>query len=169
MPVPTPSQTAGPYVSLGTEWLVAESVVAEEAPGAVVLFGKVFDGEGRPVTDAMIEFWQEGEQAGEAVVTRLLTGPDGGYRLGVVKPAPGEAGAPHIDISIFARGLLQRLVTRTYFEDEPAANSEDPVLAALPLGRRGTLVARPGAQGGTNYNFDIYLQGEKETVFFAPE
>ena len=165
MTVPTPSQTAGPFVTLGTEWLASGRLVADGSPGAIVLAGKVFDGEGEPVTEAMVEFWQAGAEAGAALITRAITGPDGSYRLVTAKP---KSGAPYIGISIFARGLLQRLVTRAYFDDEAAANAADPALALVPLARRGTLLARRDPRGPALYNFDIHLQGERETVFFAP-
>ncbi len=178
----TPSQTAGPFVSLGTLWAADATMVTEGEPGAIVLAGSVFDGAELPVTDALLEFWQAdgngrfppGSPAPWTGFTRALTGIDGGYRLVTVKPgtvtSPGGAPqAPHIDVSVFARGLLQRLVTRIYFSDEEA-NETDPVLAALEPGLRQRLIAQvtPGAPGAPGYHFDIHLQGERETVFFGP-
>ncbi|HTW06911.1 MAG TPA: protocatechuate 3,4-dioxygenase subunit alpha [Acidimicrobiales bacterium] len=178
----TPSQTAGPFVSLGTGWAATGRMVDEGTSGAIVVAGLVLDGAGMPVTDAMLEFWQagpEGRFAPECPApwtgfTRALTGPDGAYRLVTIKPgrfpAPGgQTQAPHVNVSIFARGLLQRLVTRIYFSDEPAANMADRVLAALRggdgSGRHESLVAQ---LDGDLYRLDIRLQGERETVFFAP-
>ena len=94
---------------------------------------------------------------------------DGTYAITTVKPGPvpglhGTVQAPHVDVSVFARGMLHRCVTRMYFADEESANAEDPVLATVPAERRHTLIAEP-VQGG--YRFDIRLQGSGETVFFA--
>jgi protocatechuate 3,4-dioxygenase alpha subunit len=175
-------------VSLGTEWLADAGIMSESEPDAIVLFGSVVDGDEQPVTDAMLEFWQTGAAGASLAVSsrswsglaRALCGPDGGYRLVTVKPAalPGPAGqlqAPHIDVSIFARGLLQRLVTRIYFSDEEA-NEADPVLVGLDSpDLRTRLVAQrsnadgPGsAKGAPSYRFDVHLQGDRETVFFGP-
>ena len=101
---------------------------------------------------------------------RCPTEPDGTYRIVTLRPAPlpygdGRTEAPHLDVSVFARGLLDRVVTRIYFPDEEAANAADPVLSALPEpGRRDTLIAT--ADGAGRFRFDIRLQGEGETVFF---
>ena len=101
---------------------------------------------------------------------RCPTEPDGGYRIVTLRPAAlpygdGRTEAPHLDVSVFARGLLDRVVTRIYFPDEEAANAADPVLSALPEpARRGTLIAT--ADGAGRFRFDIRLQGEGETVFF---
>jgi protocatechuate 3,4-dioxygenase, alpha subunit len=103
---------------------------------------------------------------------RAATGPDGGYRIITLRPGAlpspdGATEAPHLDVSVFARGLLDRVVTRIYFADETAANAADPVLASIgDEARRATLIAsvEPGAEG--SYRFDIRLQGDGETVFF---
>lgn len=181
-PIPTPSQTAGPFVSIGTEWGATGLMVPEGTPGALTVAGRVIDGSGEPVTDAMLEFWQadpEGrfppapDLGSWPGFTRALTGQEGRYRLVTLKPGPvsgsnGRREAPHIDVSIFARGLLQRLVTRIYFSDEEALNATDPVLASLgEPSRRNRLMGR--RQPGTAvYHFDIHLQGDQETIFFAP-
>jgi protocatechuate 3,4-dioxygenase alpha subunit len=175
-------------VSLGTEWLSDAGTVSESDPSAIIVFGSVVDGDERPVTDAMLEFWQTGAAGASLAgspqswsgLARALCGPDGGYRLVTVKPAalPGPAGqlqAPHIDVSIFARGLLQRLVTRIYFSDEEA-NEADPVLVGLEgPDLRNRLVAQRSnaddlgsAKGAPRYHFDVHLQGDRETVFFGP-
>ncbi|HET9077984.1 MAG TPA: hypothetical protein VFN68_13700 [Acidimicrobiales bacterium] len=154
----TPSQTIGPFFKFGLDWLENADLVAPGSPGALRIHGTVHDADG-PVPDAMVEVWQT------PLFGRYLTGADGAYRFTTVKPAAGPAGqAPHIDVSVFARGLLQRLVTRIYFPDEDRVNGSDPVLASVPAGRRSTLVAEP-AEGGLR--FDIHLQGPRETVFFA--
>jgi protocatechuate 3,4-dioxygenase, alpha subunit len=187
---PTPSQTAGPFVSIGTEWDATGLAVADGTPGAVCVEGRILDGSGQPVTDAMLEFWQadpagrfppESASPSWTGFARALTDQEGGYRLLTLKPGPvpraaGEFQAPHINVSIFARGLLQRLVTRIYFSDEEGLNASDPVLAGL---REPSLMSRlvatrqsgrqPGGQpDGSTFHFDIWLQGDQETVFFAP-
>jgi protocatechuate 3,4-dioxygenase, alpha subunit len=153
----TPAQTVGPFLSLGLAWPDGHRVVDPDTAGAIRIGGRVFDGNGDPVGDGMIETWQlgPGEFRGFG---RCLTDPDGGWQIVTLKPA-------HVDVLVFARGLLHRLVTRIYFADEEAANAADPVLAGLPdEAARATLLATP-ADGG--YRFDIHLQGDDETVFFA--
>jgi protocatechuate 3,4-dioxygenase alpha subunit len=179
---PTPSQTVGPYLSIGLPWPDGPDVVPAGTPGAVLLHGVVTDGNGTPLPDALIETWQadpdgrfdhpddpRGAVPGFRGFGRCPTDDEGRYAIRTLKPGrvPGPDGgwqAPHVDVSVFARGLLHRLVTRVYFADEAAANEEDPVLAAVPAGRRATLVAAPDERG---YRLDIRLQGDDETVFFA--
>ena len=181
----TPSQTVGPYLGIGLVWDDGPDVVADGTPGAIWLRGLLLDGAGEPVTDALVETWQadpDGRfdhpddprgpvaRAGFRGFGRCPTDAAGAWAVRTLKPGPlpdGEGGlqAPHVDVSVFARGLTQRLVTRLYFADEPAANAADPVLTALPdAERRATLVAAPSTDG---YRFDIVLQGDHETVFFA--
>jgi protocatechuate 3,4-dioxygenase alpha subunit len=156
----TPSQTVGPYFAIGLPW--ADGPVAADAPGAFTIAGTVFDGEGAPIPDALVETWQ-GARPGIRGFARAPTGDDGTYAIRTVKPAAAAGQAPHIDVSLFCRGLLQRVVTRIYFADEEAANAADPVLARVPADRRDTLLATATADG---YRFDIHLQGDGETVFF---
>lgn len=166
--LPTPSQTVGPFLSIGLDWGPAGTRVVEPgSPGAVTVGGRVFDGDGDPVPDALIETWQsDGRFAGFG---RCVTGPAGEWSVTTRKPAPAPAGAgqveaPHLDLAVFARGLLRHLVTRCYFGDEPGANAADPVLAGLADdAARATLIARP-VEGG--YRLDIRLRGDGETVFF---
>jgi protocatechuate 3,4-dioxygenase, alpha subunit len=155
----TPSQTVGPFFRIGLSTTIGSHVVGEGMPGAVRISGQVFDGAGEPVPDALIETWQP-EGAG-----RCATDDEGHFAIVTSKPAQdgAENGAPHLDVSVFARGLLTRLVTRMYFPDEHAANDADPVLRTLAPDERATLVA-VRAEGGLR--FDIHLQGERETVFF---
>lgn len=179
--LPTPSQTVGPYLSIGLPWPDGPYVVPEGTPGAIWIRGTVRDGAGTPVPDAMIETWQadpeggfrhpddpRGQSPGEfRGFGRCPTDPDGTYGILTVLPGvlPGDGGttqARHIDVSVFARGLLNRLVTRIYFGDQD--NSRDPVLATVAEDRRGTLIAARTEDG---YRFDVCLQGEGETVFFA--
>ena len=184
---PTPSQTVGPYFKIGTDdGFIGPELVAPDHPGAVRLFGFVTDGEGAPVVDAMIEIWQANAagryahpedtradvplEDGFDGFGRAITDDEGRYELLTVKPGrvPGLEGswqAPHIEMSVFARGLLKRLVTRVYFPDEAPANAADPVLSSIEdAAARAALVAVPDDGG---LRFDINLQGDRETTFFA--
>jgi protocatechuate 3,4-dioxygenase alpha subunit len=178
----TPSQTVGPYLSIGLPWPDGPDVVAEGVAGALWLHGVVTDGAGEPIPDALIETWQadpdgrfdhpddpRGAVAGFRGFGRCPTDDSGRYGIRTLKPGPvpgpdGAPQAPHIDVSVFARGLLHRVVTRIYFADEQRANAADAVLASVPEARRATLLAVPDQTG---YRFDIRLQGDDETVFFA--
>jgi protocatechuate 3,4-dioxygenase, alpha subunit len=146
----TPSQTIGPFFRFGLDWLDASALAPDASPGAVEVHGVVYDGEGLPVPDAMLELWQPPRFG------RVLTEPDGSYHFTTM----AETG--YIDVSLFARGLLQRVVTRMYFPGQAVA--EDPVLAGVPEHRRATLVATEEADGCLR--FDVHLQGPRETVFF---
>ncbi|WP_158887755.1 protocatechuate 3,4-dioxygenase subunit alpha [Amycolatopsis anabasis] len=177
----TPSQTVGPYLSIGLPWPDGVDAVPEGTPGAVWIRGRVLDGAGEPVPDALVETWQadangrfdhpddpRGAVAGFRAFGRCPTEPDGSYRIRTIVPGavPGRDGreqAPHIDVSVFARGLLDRVVTRIYFPEHAEANAADEVLAAVPADRRATLIAVSAEDG---YRFDVRLQGEGETVFF---
>jgi protocatechuate 3,4-dioxygenase alpha subunit len=181
----TPSQTVGPYFAIGLPWDGGPLAVPPGTEGAITITGTVYDGAGAPVPDSLIETWSpdgEGRFAdvydyGGATQVKGFRGfarygvedGDGSYSIVTLKPGavPGPGGvmqAPHIDVSIFARGLLHRCVTRIYFADEGPANTADPVLATVPAGRRETLMAAPTDDG---YRFDIRLQGPGETVFFG--
>ena len=158
----TPSQTVGPFFAIGLSTSVGSHAVPEGTPGAIRVTGQVLDGGGMPVPDAIVETWQA-EGTG-----RCATDDEGHFAIVTVKPAkhagvapPPEA--PHLDVSVFARGLLSRLVTRMYFPDEEKANASDPVLRALSTHDRATLVA---GREGSGLRFDIHLQGANETVFF---
>ena len=177
----TPSQTVGPFFAIGLPWAEGPYVVPEGTAGAIWLRGTVYDGAGEPVPDAMIETWQAGpdgrfadprnpgdERDGFRGFGRASAEPAGEFAILTVKPGSvaatdGRYEAPHIDVSVFARGLLKRVVTRIYFGDEEAANAADPVLSSIDPDRRATLVARPAEDG---YAFDVRLQGDGETVFF---
>jgi protocatechuate 3,4-dioxygenase alpha subunit len=183
--LPTPSQTVGPFFNIGLPGDRGE-LVQPGSEGAVMIRGVVYDGEGEPVTDALLELWQAGpagrydhpdDPRDDVPLTegfrgfgRAETDPrDGHFAFSTLKPgrvpAPGGGlQAPHIAVSVLARGLLTRLATRIYFADEEEANAEDPVLASVEADRRHTLVAEPDGQDA--YRFDVWLQGERETVFF---
>ncbi len=141
-----------------------------DTPGAITIAGVVYDGAGEPVPDALIESWQTDPQLDRfRGFGRAATDDDGAFEVVTLKPGPvpwpeGGEQAPHIDVSVFARGMLHRCVTRIYFADEVEANANDPLLQSVVAERRSTLIAEPN-EGG--YTFDIHLQGENETVFFA--
>ncbi|WP_246522701.1 protocatechuate 3,4-dioxygenase subunit alpha [Neoroseomonas eburnea] len=172
----TASQTAGPYWHMidFPEWadlLRADGPNAGAAGERIVLAGRITDGTGAAVSDAMVELWQadpEGRyDAGFHGFGRCATDLQGGFRFTTLKPGavpgPGNSTqAPHIVISIFARGLMRALVTRAYFAGDVLL-AQDPILALVPEARRDTLIARPAGNG--EWRLDIRLQGEGETVF----
>ena len=165
----TPAQTVGPYFSIGLPWPDGPEVVPDGAAGAIRLRGRVLDGEGAPVPDALIETWQADpdgryETPGFRGFGRCPTDADGNWAIRTVKPGAAAGQAPHIAVSVFARGLLHRVVTRIYFADEHEANAADPVLAGLDEAAGATLVAAREEDG---YRFDVRLQGPDETAFFA--
>jgi protocatechuate 3,4-dioxygenase, alpha subunit len=165
----TPAQTVGPYFSIGLPWEDGPDVVPAGTEGAIWLRGTVLDGEREPIPDALIETWQADvdgryESRGFRGFGRAPTDADGRWAIRTVKPGAASGQAPHIAVSVFARGLLHRVVTRVYFADEEEANAADPVLAGLDAAARATLVAALEEDG---YRFDVRLQGPDETAFFA--
>lgn len=177
------SQTIGPYLRIGLEWMVIEDLApAAAADERLRIEGRVLDGDGKPVNDAAVEIWQangEGRyaspedpraaaaQRGFRGYGRSLTDDAGAFRFRTIRPggvpAPdGRLQAPHLLVTVFMRGLLKQLVTRMYFPDDPS-NADDPVLALVPAARRGTLIAR---RRGDALEWNIVLQGRDETVFF---
>jgi protocatechuate 3,4-dioxygenase, alpha subunit len=196
----SPSQTAGPYVHIGAtpNWVEITGVweedlglvlVGPETKGKrIIVKGRIFDGSGHPIRDALVEIWQadaEGlynspeEKRGTADPNFVgwgrqpTDGTTGEYRFETIKPGrvpykDGRPMAPHITFWIVARGINIGLHTRMYFGDEEAANAECPVLARIEHKYRlETLIASRGEENGLpTYTFDIHLQGEKETVFF---
>jgi protocatechuate 3,4-dioxygenase alpha subunit len=181
----TASQTVGPYFAIGLPWPEGPHAVAPGTADAITIRGAVYDGAGARIPDFLLETWQA-DPAGRYADMWGHGGPseldgfrgfarvghedgDGSFELLTVKPGrvtlpTGAIAAPHIDVSLFARGLLHRCVTRFYFADEEAANAADPALATIERSRRETLLASP-FEGG--YEIDIRLQGPGETVFFA--
>ena len=152
----TPSQTVGPFFHEALRWKDGGPLRARTTAGTVTLVGRLLDGAGKPVDDAMVEAWQETP----AGFTRLETGADGTFRLEIALPG-GEHG--YIDVAIFARGLLKALRTRVYLDEESARS--DPAMKPLAASPRlATLVAR---REGDAYRWDVRLQGDGETVFFA--
>jgi protocatechuate 3,4-dioxygenase, alpha subunit len=181
---PTASQTVGPFFNIGLRDDGRSELVPPSDPDAVRVGGVVLDGTGEPVNDALIEIWQANragryahpEDAREELPLeegfhgfgRCATGPDGLYGFVTVKPVPvpardGGMQAPHIVLSVFARGLLKRVATRVYFPDETEANEADPVLNSIEdPAERSTLIAK--AEDG-RLRFDIRLQGDRQTAF----
>jgi protocatechuate 3,4-dioxygenase, alpha subunit len=182
----TPSQTIGPFLHIEVPYRGEEQLVAPDHPGAIRLLGRITDGDGDAVDDALVEIWQANAagryahpeddrddvplEDGFTGFGRCATDSEGRFEFLTVKPGPvpgpdDRSQAPHIDVSVFARGLLKRLVTRVYFPDEPDANEADPVLSAVDDPEaRATLIARE--EDGA-LRFDIHLQGERETAFFS--
>lgn len=138
---PTPSQTVGPYLALGLPW--ADGPIAD--PDGVRVTGRVLDGAGDPIPDAMVETWQ----ADPPAYARSLTDDEGSYQLTVPR-------TPYAWAHVFARGLLRHLTTRIHLDG-------DTVPHEVPADRRATLIAEPTDDG---YRFDIRIQGDNETVFF---
>jgi len=185
--VPTPSQTAGPFLHIGlTEKC---SIVQIAPPGTkgerVALKCRVLDVEGTPINDAMIEIWQadaEGKynhpddpqgtsrDGSFHGFGRAASDENGNCEFETIKPGPvrgadGSLQAPHLNVAIFGRGILLQLHTRIYFAGDPA-NDHDPVLALVPVERRDTLLAQPDPAHTGTWNFEFHLRGERETIFF---
>ena len=184
--VATASQTVGPFFHIGLEKLCVADLAKSAAGGEKVsIQGRVLDGDGKPVNDALIEIWQadaegkyahpgDGQEKPLGTVfrgfVRVATGDHGDFRFFTIKPGRvpeprGALQAPHLVVAVFMRGLLKHLVTRIYFAHDHA-NAEDPVLKLVPVERRHTLMAREpaGSQGELEWN--VILQGKDETVFF---
>jgi len=155
---PTPSQTVGPFFGMALPFAGGPDAVPSQARGAIRIEGRVLDGAGAPVPDALLEAWS-GDQ-----FARSRTDPEGAFHFALRKPDGSRGSAPHFELTVFARGLLRHLATRVYFPDEAEANAADAALRRVPAARRHTLVAR---RDGAVLVFDVRLQGEDETVFFA--
>ncbi len=188
-PQPTPSQTVGPFFHDALLDEDRSELVPPDHPRAIRIEGTVYDGAGDPLSDAMVEIWQANGagrynhpaddrqdlplEEGFSGFGRAGTDAGGRFSFVTLKPGPvpgpeenptGEQ-APHIMVSVFARGLLKRVVTRIYFPDEDEANAADLVLSSIDdPGLRKTLIAR---DEGEILRFDIHLQGEKQTAFFG--
>ena len=171
----TTSQTVGPYLHIGlTRMLIENLAPAGVAGERVAIEGRVVDGDGKPVNDALVEIWQanaEGKYGAEGFrgFGRSATDDEGRFRFQTIKPGrvAGPGGglqAPHIAVNVFMRGLLKQLVTRIYFPDDPA-NAEDAVLARVPAERLPTLIAQKHGKAGA-LEWNVILQGRNETVFF---
>jgi len=198
----TPSQTVGPYYAYGLtpegrkvwkpdshfRWkeTVGDNLITPETTGECIhIEGCIYDGDGEPITDAMLEIWQADAQGRYADPRstkalpntafkghgRSATDAKGMFGFDTIKPGPvpgpeGKPQAPHVVFAIFSRGMLRQVYTRMYFPDEKA-NATDPVLALVPADRRDTLIARRETHDGKPvFRFDIRVQGGAETVFF---
>ncbi|MEX0806876.1 MAG: protocatechuate 3,4-dioxygenase subunit alpha [Candidatus Binatia bacterium] len=184
----TPSQTVGPFYSIGVTRQTTNVLVSDAAEGQRIgIEGQILDGDGKPVPDAMVEIWQANaygrynhpDDKQEKPLDQSFTGwgrsgtdKNGFYSFETIKPGqvPGaddSAQAPHVNVTVFARGMLVHAYTRIYFADEPA-NANDRVLNSVKnKARRQTLIATGDEkEGKTVYRFDIRLQGDRETVFF---
>lgn len=179
-PAPTPSQTIGPFYGFALPFPRGEQTAPAHRSDAITVHGTVIDGAGRPVPDALLEFWQadpDGSLAGApgslrrdgygfTGFARVPTAPDGHWVLRTLPPgAPGGQArcAPYLSVAVFARGVMHHLFTRVYFPRDTAAHAADPLLSALDEARRRTLIADEEEDGVLR--FDIRLQGEEETVF----
>jgi protocatechuate 3,4-dioxygenase alpha subunit len=185
MPGITPFQTVGPFFDIMVRGRRRHPQVTDATVGTrIVIEGRIIDGVGQPIPDALVETWQadangryrhpEDQRPGAAADPTfdgygwMHTHADGSFSFDTIKPGPvpgpdGREQAPHVLVSIMGRGILTRFVTRMYFDDEPA-NAADPILALVPEERRHTLIGR-GA-GNARYHLDIVMQGANETVFF---
>jgi len=184
--IPTASQTVGPFFSIGMCTHVLNNLVPADllaSSKVVTIRGRVLDGDGRGVPDAILEIWRADESENNAAkksdcddngvpsgFARISTDEGGEFEFQVLKPGPitgnrGEIHAPHLAVLVFMRGLLRHLLTRIYFPDE-TANENDPVLTAVPPARRSTLVATQPAARKSELLWNVCLQGDAETVFF---
>jgi protocatechuate 3,4-dioxygenase alpha subunit len=182
----TTSQTVGPYFKIGLHWLSRDNLVGEGVSGErVTIQGRVFDGEGVPVPDAILEIWQANAhgkydhpedtqdkplEPGFKGYGRGAVSAQGLFHFATIKPGPvpgpdGNEQAPHLVVSVFMRGLERRLVTRIYFPDEPR-NAADFILNLVEPARRSTLIAKKTAGGPGTLEWNVVLQGPDETVFF---
>jgi len=182
----TTSQTVGPFFKIGFKWLYCDNLAREGVSGErVTIQGRVFDGDGVPVPDAILEVWQANahgkydhpEDTQDKTLEpdfkgygRVPTSPDGMFRFATIKPGPvpgpnGKEQAPHLVISVFMRGVLRRLVTRIYFPEE-SRNAADFVLNLVEPARRSTLIAKKVAGRPGTLEWNVVLQGPEETVFF---
>jgi protocatechuate 3,4-dioxygenase, alpha subunit len=181
--VPSGSQTVGPFFTIGLEYLAGKPIdTGSVATGDVEISGRVLDGEGAPVSDAMLEVWgadsdgrygatSEESSGSPTGFRRVVTNMDGQFSFTIEKPGAvtfddGRNQAPHLVVLVFARGLLRHLITRVYFPDEHV-NASDQLLEQVPKERRSTMIARKDARDSNRLRWDVILQGTDETVFFA--
>ena len=170
--IPAASQTVGPYFRIGLEYMIDPNAAIDKK--AITIRGQVLDRDRAPVADALLEFWNASAGSASsngipAGFARAATDDDGNFSVGLLRPIPiaandGQVQAPHVLVLVFARGLLRHLISRVYFDGE-SINSTDPVLSAVPAHRRYTLVAQ--YDGQNSFRWDVILQGNDETVFFA--
>jgi protocatechuate 3,4-dioxygenase alpha subunit len=172
----TTSQTVGPYLHIGLTPMTIENLAPAGVAGErVSIGGKITDGDGKPVNDALVEIWQANATGKYGTKEfrgfgRSATDDHGIFHFQTIKPGrvPGPGGklqAPHIAANIFMRGQLKQLVSRIYFPDDPA-NAEDPILTLVPAERRTTLISKKAAGKSGAFEWNVVLQGPDETVFF---
>ena len=175
----TPGQTIGPFFGFGLPFAAGHEIAHPWSPGAVVLSGTVYQGDGHPIPDAMVEIWQADADGsiprlrgslrrdghGFTGFGRCGTTDDGRYLFWTRNPGPVDGAAPFIAVVVYARGLPDKLHTRIYLPDDEAALAADPLLSSLTPEERATLIATRTEDGGLRH--DLHLQGEKETVFLA--
>jgi protocatechuate 3,4-dioxygenase alpha subunit len=162
VPEPTPSQTVGPYFAIG----LSNRPLAVLVPNGLRIAGQVLDGAGEPIPDAVVEIWQadsSGTYRDGFGWGRCGTDAEGRYSFSTEKPGPVGGRAPHVNVLVHSRGLLKPVFTRMYFPGDDA-NAADPLLSALPDDDRASLVAEADGDG---FRFDIRLQGDRQTAFFA--
>ncbi|WP_137846379.1 protocatechuate 3,4-dioxygenase subunit alpha [Microbacterium sp. 2FI] len=176
---PTPGQTVGPFFAYGVEYPKMHQVAFPHSAGAIVLGGAVFDGDGNPIPDAILEIWQADADGSiprargsfrrdDHTFTgfgRTFTNDEGHWEFWTRNPGAAADKAPFIALIVYARGLPNKLHTRIYLPDDDALLVADPLLSSLAEGDRATLIATRTPDGGLH--FDVRLQGEKETVFLA--
>jgi len=175
----TAGQTIGPFFGFGLPYPLDNEVASPWSPGAVVLTGTVFQGDGTPIPDALVEIWQADtdgtiprlrgslnrDKYGFTGFGRTGTSDDGRYTFWTRNPGPIDGKPAYIAVALFARGLPDKLHTRIYLPDDEAALAADPFLASLTPAERATLIAIRAEDGSLRH--DLHLQGEKETVFLA--
>jgi len=175
----TPSQTVGPFFARELVWPDGGTVLFADGGERISLTGRVFDGGGAPVIDALFETWQAdgagrlpagGRGARPFGYARVCTGTDGGYAIDTIMPGPftgpaGQAYAPQISVTIFARGLLKGVQTRVFLAPLEAIKDDPLARAVGDAGRLRTLIATPDAANPRIYRWDVRLRGAGETVF----
>lgn len=178
MSVLTPYQTVGPFFDFGLAVPDARRIAGERTEGRrITIEGVLLDGKDQPIPDGLVEIWQA-DAAGRFRhpsdlaesdddfhgFGRCATDDLGRFSFLTIMPGPASPQAPHALVGVLSRGVMTRLVTRMYFEDESSANAQDPILQRVPATRRHTLIAR--RLDANRYHFPIVLQGDRETVFF---
>ena len=178
---PSGSQTVGPFFRIGLEHLCATGTKPDGHSETITVYGKVLDGDGVPVPDAVLEIWHanahgtfsgEPRESGRPVCfTRVAADEDGTYCFSIEMPGVAVCDSevresPHLAVLVFARGLMRHLMTRMYFPDEED-NGFDTLLQMVPVDRRHTLIARANGRNARMFEWNVVLQGADETVFFA--
>ncbi|TMH11041.1 MAG: protocatechuate 3,4-dioxygenase [Betaproteobacteria bacterium] len=160
----TTTQTIGPFPHEGWRWAFESA----SAAGEIIIHGQVLDGDGQPISDAILEAWQPGANGGPAVglpgLYRVPSGDEGEFRFAL--PRPTAHGAPALYVTLFARGLLKHQFTAVFLADDPQL-AQSPLLSQVPSERRATLIAQAAGPGA--YHWNVRLQGPQETVFFDYE